>query len=292
MSVSEFGVNLQDASQVCDLLDRAAEAYRGGRSRRGSTVELPDRGRLVATGDLHDHGENLGKAVRFARLDAAPDHHIVLQELVHGESLVNGMDLSYRVLVRVAELKLRYPEQVHHLLSNHELAQAKGESILKGSVSSVDAFDDGLDYVFGDEEGRVAGSIERYVKALPLAVRCANGVLCAHSLPRPRLRGEFDPAVLDRELSSADYASPNGSARMMVWGRGLTQEMADDLAERWGVSVFVLGHQHAEMGWQEMGESMLVLNSDHAHAAALPIDLARHYSRNELTACVVMLAGV
>ncbi|MBI1375552.1 MAG: hypothetical protein GC159_22800 [Phycisphaera sp.] len=291
MSTTE-AVNLRDASAVCDVFEQAAEVNTTHAARHGAVVDLGDKGRVIATGDMHDHSANFQASIKLARLNKATDHHLVLQELVHGEHLVNGMDLSYRILARAAELAIQHPGQVHHVLSNHELAQMNTEGILKEGVSVVEAFDEGLDYVFGDAAPRVAKAIARYISALPLAVRCANGVFIAHSLPSPREREPFDPAVLDRELTAADLVGPDGHAYTMTWGRNLTQKWADELADRWGVKVFILGHQHAEMGWDEYGQTMLVINSDHEHGVAIPIDLSRQYTRDDLTEAAVILAGV
>lgn len=274
MPVSDDSINLQDAAQVIDLFEQGAEANFKAANRTGSVVDLPDKGSLLVTGDLHDHRENFEKAIKLAELAKSPNNHLVLQELVHGENLVNGMDFSYRILAQSAQLKVQYPEQVHHLLSNHELAQVYGTGILKDSVSVVEAFDEGLAYVFGDETDDVAAAIKRFVKSLALAVRTANGILVAHSLPSPRKMEVFDPEVLSRQLTEHDLTDADGSAHLMIWGRNLTQEQADALGEQWGVRIFLLGHQHADMGYEECGETMLILNSDHDHAVALPVDLS------------------
>jgi len=49
-----------------------------------------------------------------------------------------------------------------------------------------------------------------FLRALPLALASAGGVLCAHSLPA-NLDG-FDAGVLDRDLTDADYQPPRGAS--------------------------------------------------------------------------------
>jgi hypothetical protein len=85
----------------------------------------------------------------------------------------------------------------------------------------------------------------------------------------------FDPAVINRELGEADYAARTGSAHLMVWGRAHEQPQIEALAALWNVKLFVLGHQHVETGADFNGPLLLVLNSDHERAAALPIDLSQ-----------------
>ena len=104
MTLGAAPLNMQDPQQVCALLESAAEAMRECDFRRGSSVHLPARGRLLLTGDLHDNPTHLEAVKLAARLDRGPDHHVVLHELIHGDRLVNGVDLSYRMLCRAAQL--------------------------------------------------------------------------------------------------------------------------------------------------------------------------------------------
>ncbi|MEX0744941.1 MAG: hypothetical protein WD118_05010, partial [Phycisphaeraceae bacterium] len=104
MPVSDDSINLQDASQVVELFHAAAEANRNTSTRTGSLVDLPARGSMIVTGDMHDHRDNFNKSVKLARLARSADNHLVLQEVVHGANLVNGMDFSYRMLAQSARL--------------------------------------------------------------------------------------------------------------------------------------------------------------------------------------------
>jgi hypothetical protein len=185
------------------------------------------------------------------------------------------MDFSHRVLARVAQLTLDHPGQVHPLLANHELAQMTGRSISKGAGDSVKMFNDALEFVFGDEAIEVGEAAGRFIAAMPLALISETGVLCAHSLPAPAMMKTFDPGILDRDLTADDWQPRTGSAHMMVWGRGQTPGQVEELAARWNVQLFVLGHQHVETGVDCNGPRMLVLNSDHERAAVLPIDLSQ-----------------
>ena len=84
---------LSDAIEVVALFERAAEAMLGSPQRVGSAVVVPARGRLLATGDLHDNPENFAKIIRLARLDDSEDHHVLLHEVIHGEVPVTGLSL-------------------------------------------------------------------------------------------------------------------------------------------------------------------------------------------------------
>lgn len=285
------GVDLRDGGAVAAVFDRAATLNLETPSRRRSVVDLPSSGEVFMTGDLHDHAVNYQKILKLTDLRGCPGRHLILHEVVHGPHRVNGMDLSIRTLAKVAVLKTTYPDRVHQLLSNHELAQLTGEVILKGGVSVVEAFNTGVEFLYTDQAGRVREAMDRYLRSLPLAVRCPNGVLLTHSLPSANQLKRFDPAVLNRTLSESELMV-GGSGYSMVWGRGHTQEVADKLGQAWGVNQFVMGHQPAEMGHTSEGDSMLILASDHDHGVVLPIDLGRRYTQPELIDRLVPLASV
>jgi hypothetical protein len=284
--------NLSDADVVIDLLEDAARTLLAEPRRTGCSVRLPARGRLLATGDLHDNPFHLRKVARVARLDASPDHHVVVHELIHGERLLNGMDFSYRMLARVAELVMRHPGQVHPLLANHELAQMTGRGVSKGAGNSVELFLDAVEYTFGDRSEEVANAVNDFIRAMPLALRSEDGVMCAHSLPAEAMMKHFDADVLERELADEDYLAPHGAAYLMTWGRRYTDEQVDGLAERWGVRLFCLGHEHAETGIEVRGPRVLILNTDHEHGTVVPIELDRVLPPEEAMMYAVPLASV
>jgi hypothetical protein len=230
--------------------------------------------------------------VHLAQLESSPDHHVVLHELVHSDVLVNGLDLSHRLLARVAQLVLMHPRQVHVLLGNHELAQLAGHRVSKGAGDNVELFNDGLAFAFGEEWPTVAEAINGFIAAMPLAAGSDSGLLCAHSLPASRTFDRFDPGVLDRELAEEDYAARTGSAYLMVWGRGFDEQHVEMLAERWGVELFVVGHEHVDSGLAVRGPRLVVLNSDHDLGTVVPVDLARRPRSEAAARTAVRLRSV
>jgi hypothetical protein len=287
---------MTDAQSVASILIEGAKANLEAPCRQGSIDLIRAPGELIATGDLHDNPIHLGKLLEAANLDgegpdpARPPRHLVLHELIHGDNRLNGMDLSYRVLTRAADLKRRFPEHVHVLLANHELSQISGAGIVKDGVRVVEAFNAGVEYVFGSDADQVHEAIARFVRSMPLALRCVTpkgDLLCAHSLPTAAIMNRFDPTILSRPLTEDDYQPRTGSAYIMVWGRKYDAELLEDLVERWGVSLFLLGHEHCEHGVTLVPPNAVVLNSDHAQGVYLPIDLDRPPRPEEaVQACV------
>lgn len=276
-------LNPTDADSVEQALALGAKANREAACRRGAVDVIGPPGRLIATGDLHDNPVHLEKLLRVAGMNEADvtpivPAHLTLHEIIHGDRLLNGMDFSYRMLARVARLKAMYPEHVHVLLGNHELAQMLKSGIIKDGVKSVEAFEAGLEYVFGSDAERIDRALCDFVRSMPLALRVHSprgDILCAHSLPPAAIMGRFDTSVLDRDLTDQDYEPRQGAANVMVWGRGYDAEGLEDLVERWGVYLFILGHEKAPEGVKFVPPNAIVLNSDHERGVYLPIDLDR-----------------
>lgn len=290
-------LNLTNADSVIACFERGTEAARSASCRQGSIDRIESPGRLIATGDLHDNPGHFEKVVGAAGMGPQGTGgicHLVLQEIIHPDRLFNGMDMSYRALAKAAALKTLHPEHVHVLLGNHELAQICGSGIVKDGVRVVEAFNAGLEYVFGARTEDVARAIAGFVRAMPLALRCVTtrgDILCAHSVPNAAMMNRFDPTILSRELTEADYEPRRGSAHMMVWGRGYDAELLEDLVERWGVNMFILGHEKVDEGAKLILPNAVVLNSDHARGVYLPIDLSDPPTPEEAVARVISLAG-
>ena len=297
-------LQLNQAGTVIDLMMAGAEANRNASCRQGSVDVIEAPGLLLATGDLHDNPMHMSKLVRDAGMSTDSTDvgaHLTLHEIIHPPRLVNGMDFSFRALARVAALKAEYPERVHVMLGNHELAQVIGTAIVKDGVRVVDAFNAGLDYAYTDQAPRVAEAIKTFVLSMPIAMRVeclgpdgrAGGrhLLCSHSLPSPGQMARFDPSILSRELEDRDYEPMVGSAYMMVWGRSHDAELLEDLVERWGINLFLIGHEKAETGVRIVPPNAAILNSDHERGVYLPVDLSKPPRIEEIPGMVVPLSG-
>jgi hypothetical protein len=299
-------LDASNAQSVIAALVAGAHANRHALCRKGSIDVIHPPGELIATGDLHDNPINYRKLVTRAGmtlhevgLEEPPatrgPSHLTLHEIIHSDRLWQGMDMSYRMLARVAHLKARYPEHVHALLGNHELAQLTGSTVMKDGVKCVQAYNEGLDYVFGDDAQSVRDASDDFIRSLPIALEAhtpAGVILCAHSLPPAGAMQRFDATILHRALTSDDYAPRIGSAYMMVWGRGYDAEGLEDLVERWGVTMFILGHEKAEEGVLFVPPNAIVLASDHERGTFLPIDLSRPPKPHNARDHVVWLAEV
>lgn len=280
-------LNIRDPDGVIAALVAGTRANLQAACRKGSVDVIHPPGELIAIGDLHDNPRHMARVLDLAAIDppaSAPGEfaaHLLLHELIHPDELeMEGLDFSYRGLVRAAAAKAAFPEHVHTLLANHELAQIAGAGILKNGMNVVKAFNAGVNHLFGPRGTDVTRAINDFIRSMPLAVRwvggCTDGrdVLCAHSVPGPDLIDRFDTTVLDRVWNEDDTTPRRGSAHLMVWGRDHSDESLGTLGDAWNVGLFILGHEKAEHGVLPVGSRGIVLNTDHDNAVYVPLDLS------------------
>lgn len=264
-----------DATAFSTLLGCAAQMLRQSPYREGCVVRLPMRGTLLVTGDLHDSVHGLERAVHLARLSDDLSHGLVVHELIHGEHVTDGIDRSHRMLAMLAELILAHPLQVHPLLANHEIAQCKRQKISKNGVESVECFDAGLEWAFGDDADIAGAAVADFIRAMPLAILCDNGLMVSHSLPAEGSMRRFDMRVLERALHDEDFDAPDGAAYLMTWGRNQSAVQLTALAREWGVRTFVVGHTHVAHGVEFRSPNLVIVNSDHSAAKYIEVPLSK-----------------
>lgn len=272
-----------DAQLVIDTYRQAAELNQTDPLRVGSLLRFPHYGQLVLTGDMHGHERNLEKLMKFCDLRRAAVRHVILHELVHGDpDPNNGLDLSAMVLLKAARWKIEYPDQVHFLMANHELAQLSQEEITKGGRNVSEAFVWGVAELYGRANyNRVMEAIEDFLASYPLAGITPNRVFLSHSLPGARDLHRFRPDIVHRVLTKEQLVN-NDSVRLLVWGRDHTPELLDQLSQYWQVDLFVVGHQPQATGYDVPERRVLILASDHNHGVFTTLDLGKPASMDLL----------
>lgn len=283
---------MSDPDHAIETLLEAAELNRTDSLLNGSLLEFPNYGQLVMTGDLHGHRRNFERLKGYCDLEHFGARHVILHEIIHEDvNELNGADRSYEVLLEAAAWKCAFPEQVHFLQSNHELAQLTSHEITKaGRVVTMD-FEQSVREAFGAGGEDVLGAINAYIQSLPLAGRTANRVFVSHSLPSPRAISTFDTSVFARVPTTEDL-SDQGSAHALVWGRYHTESALDVLCDMLDVDFFVCGHQPQETGYEVVHDRMVILASDHNHGVFLPIDLGKPVTTEFLTRHIRPLASL
>lgn len=277
---------------IIDLLNEGTKANHADKFRHGNLVSLPPVGALVATGDIHGHRRNFEKITAYANLANNPDRHVVLQEIIHGgPEDSNGGCLSYELLFDVVRYKLRFPHQVHIIMGNHDAAFINDSKVMKDGKEMNQPMLSALDQQFQEHSTDVKQVIKRYLLSQPLAVKANNRIWMSHSLPDDRFADQFTPEILNRQLTIEDCRKP-GSAHLLIWGRNHSQTLLDKMAALFDVDIFILGHQPQQNGWEQAGENLIIIASDHNHGCLLPIDLSMSYTIQQLIDSVVPLASI
>ena len=277
---------------IIDLLNKAADANNEDNFRHGNVIHLPAEGSLIVAGDIHGHRRNFERIIAFANLDANPDRHVILQEIIHGgpEDKEGGC-LSYKLLFDVARYKLNFPHRVHIIIGNHDTAFISNIQVMKNGKEMNRPMCLAMQREFQQACPEVIQAIRQFLFSQPLAVRCNNRIWISHSLPAERFVDKFDPQILSRPLQPDDLDRP-GSAYLLTWGRRHSQPLLDKLAELFDVDLFILGHQPQQQGWTQAGKNLIIIASDHNHGCLLSLDLTKSYTVDELINSIVPLTSI
>ncbi len=271
-----------DAQEAIATLQEATRLNWDDPYREGSLIRLPGYGQAVMTGDLHGHRRNFEKLRKYAMLDRVSARHVILHELIHEEIEMGEMDKSHEVLLTAARFKKEYPDQVHFLQSNHDLAQLTRYPIAKNGRAVIEEYQASVRAAYGETDGEaVLAEMDEFIASFALAVRTENRVWMSHSLPDLHNMEEFDPDVFNRTLSPKDLRE-NRTVFTLVWGRRHTYEHIESLASLLDVDVFITGHQPQEMGYALRFDRLIILASDHSHGTFLPFDLSKTQSADDL----------
>lgn len=266
-----------NTERVIDLFRRAAEANVQTPGRRGNVVVLsPENAdELLIAADLHGQRLNFQKLLARADLANHPRRHLIMQEVCHGGPKYPGGGsacMSHLLLEDVAELKANFPDRLHFLLSNHEMAELMDFPIAKGGCMLNLQFRNGVEAMYGAAAPRVREAYNEFLRTCPLAVRLTSGVFICHGSPERVAEDGFDTSVLERPLTTADLR-PRGAAFRLVWGRDFRRSNADAFAKLVGADVLIHGHEPCAEGFQTLNDRQVILDccGDQACFLLLPV---------------------
>jgi hypothetical protein len=285
--------SLEQVEETIGRFRQAAAANRNAPSRQGNVVVLgPEQADDVfLTGDLHGNRRNFDLLLAAADLEQHPRRHLVLQEVCHGGPTYpdSGGCMSHALLEDVAMLKVRYPDRVHFLLGNHELAELADFPIQKNHKMLNVVFRMGLERTYGSATEVVRGAYVPFLQSCPLAVRVSTGLFVSHSLPeRVDLRG-FDTSVFVRPLQPAEYRE-RGPVFDLVWGRDYRVANVMAFAELIGARLLVNGHEPCANGYSSPSPWQIILDCCGRCAGYLLARTDREYSYAELLTQVATLS--
>ncbi len=283
---------MTDAARAAQTLLEAARLNREDPLLIGSLLVFPNYGQVVMTGDLHGHRRNFERLRQFCDLEHSGPRHVMLHELIHEDvPSLTARDTSYELLLEAAQWKCEFPDQVHFLLSNHELAQLTRHEISKNGRVVTVAFEESVRLAYAAGADDVLAAIDALIRSYPLAGRTPNRVFLSHSLPGMRELPGFDVGVLSRTATEADLTD-GGSIHALVWGRYQTEAVIDALRELLDVDYFVCGHQPQDTGYDVLHQRMFILASDHNHGVFMTLELGKPVTMDGLIRSIRPFAAI
>lgn len=271
---------------------RAKNACLEDKFRKNNIIHLPEKGELIASGDIHGHRRNFERIRNLADLENNPERHVVFQEVIHGGTHDNKNDCpSFRVLLDVFRYKIKFPHQVHIILGNHDTAFITNSDVLKNGKEMNKLMRNALRLRYEENFEIVIDAIRDTLFSLPLAVKCENGLWLSHSLPADRYLDQFSPDIFERELTNEDFVKP-GSVYLLTWGRKQKPETLEKLSEMLQAEVFLLGHQPSPQGWDYLGENAVIMTSEHNQGCIAKLDLSAECSVEKITKNLIKLASL
>ena len=273
-------------------LKDAAKANIHDTLREGNIIRLPKNGKVILSGDIHGNQRNFQRLVKFADIENNPKTHLILQEIIHGgQQNINGDCLSYRLILQAAELKLKFPDQLHFLMGNHDTAFITESKVLKNGKEMNLSISQAIDSEYQNAGQNIKQQLREFLFSQPIAAKTQNRIWLSHSLPANRYVQDFDFSIFHRTLT-VDDLQKSGSAYTLTWGRNHSQQTLDTLGGRLDVDLFILGHQTQPEGFAKLCENLIILASEHAHGHFIKFDLEKKYSIDELLSCVIPLASI
>ena len=271
--------------RIVGYFGKGAEANRQTAGRKGNIVELTPElaDEVMITGDLHGHRRNFNRIKSTAALAQNPRRHLILQEVCHGGATYqqSGGCMSHTVLEDVARLKTEFPDRVHFILGNHELAELADYPIQKNRQMLNLLFRLGLQQMYGPATDHVRAAIEPFLRSSPLAVRLPHGVFVSHSIPEKCDERPFDVSIFSRELEEIDFFERTGIFEL-VWGRDYREENARAFAEQVGARLLINGHEPCPRGFNTPNRFQLIVDCCNATASYLILPTERELSYDEV----------
>ena len=275
----------EQTENTITLFNEAADANLVTPGRVGNMIDItPQSGDdVMLTGDLHGHRRNFNLIRRIASLKTLPRRHLVMQEVCHGGPAYpqNGGCMSHAILEDIARLKIRYPDRVHFLLGNHELAEVTDYPIQKNRQMLNALFHLGLEQMYGPEAERVREALLGFLRTCPLAVRIAGGVFVCHSIPERLDKRPFDQTIFLRPLDPLEFYE-RCDIFQMVWGRDYRPENARAFAELMEARVLIHGHEPCPEGFSVPNPHQVILDCCGDQACYVVLSTDREWTQAEV----------
>lgn len=269
-------------------LRRSVDLVKATPGRVGHLVHLQNCDDVLVAGDLHGHVPNFQAVWKLADLAARPRRHLVLQELIHGKfPYPNGGEKSHQVVDLFAMAKSQFPDRVHYLPGNHEMAQWTGRKIMKGDDDLNEQFRLGALAAYG--QAAMPDIYRTYLElfqACPLGLLTPNHVFLSHTLvPAKHLAG-FRVSQLEQDAYTDKDLQPGGVVYSILWGRDTDAATVATFLQRVGADLLVTGHIPADDGFTVPNDRQVTLDCSTSPGGYALFPADRPLTHAELVACV------
>ncbi|MSR32708.1 MAG: hypothetical protein EXR99_14510 [Gemmataceae bacterium] len=279
-----------DPKKILNTIKKAIAAVRATKGRAGRVIRPRGVKEILVAGDLHGRVDRLKEIVNLANLGSNPGRILVLQELIHGDSEYDdGSDSSHQALDLAAVLKCQFPEQMHYLLGNHEMAQGASRLISKNGKSLNHQFDLGVSRAYGEHAEDFLVAYKQLVESLPALILLENGVCVSHGLPGPEALHTFELSRLEAEPPPVGEDLPGGSLYSLVWGRVTSEENTQAFLEKIGAGWLVIGHIPCEEGFHFANPKLVYLDAHMKNAGYVLLPADRQVTSEEFTTSAQLL---
>jgi hypothetical protein len=269
--------------RMLNTLRRAIDFVKATPGRSGHLVRLQNCTEVLAAGDLHGHVANFQAVLRAADLADHPTRHLVLQEVIHGPfRYPGGGDKSHQLVDLFAALKCQFPDRVHFLPGNHELAQWTDRAVGKADEPLNDLFRQGVSEAYGPAGPDIYRAYCDLFKSLPLALRTPNRVFLSHSLPSARYMETFDARKLEVEAFEEKELVPDGMVYGLLWGRDASARTAEEFLFAVDADLLVSGHVPTDTGYAVPNQQQLIVDCSINPAAYVLFPADRPLTHDEL----------
>lgn len=281
---------MPDPARLLHTIEQARLAIRNTPGRTGHVIDLTNVEDVLVAGDLHGHLGNFRSILGLADLANHPRRHLILQEMIHGPySYMAGGDKSHQLVDLCCALKCQYPDRVHYLMGNHEMAQMTGRPVAKGDIELNSFFLEGVTSAYGSRGKEIYEAYLRLFAELPLAIRTPNRVLLSHSLPSSRHMERFSwDRLKTDDLNETDYDTA-GSAYAIAWGRDASATNVATFLKLADADFLISGHIPCENGYEIPNPQQIIIDCCESPAAVCLFSADRPLTLDELKGYLRML---
>jgi hypothetical protein len=190
----------------------------------------------------------------------------------------------------IARLKVQYPDRVHFLLGNHELAELTDYPIQKNKQMLNLMFRLGLQQMYGPATEKIREAMLPFIQSCPLGVWMPGGVLITHSIPERVNTRRFDRTIFTRRLDTLEYYERT-AVFDLVWGRDYREENAKAFARLMEAKVLINGHEPCPEGFSVPNPFQVILDCSGDKGRYVILSPDRPWTQAEIVAQIRPLEG-